>query len=99
MVKTLNFLIRGQSDALPVIIHVLNLSLDKAINALAVSPVSEATDHAEPVGPLLFGKELLHGNHDPLSPLLMAVDTHHFLFQTQLRLDQRAVFGLPPSSL
>lgn len=81
------------------IVHVLNLLFDKAVNALAVRPVCEAADHAEPVGPLLSGKQLLNGNHDPLSPLLVAVDTHHFLLQTHLRLDQRAIFCLPPPSL
>lgn len=88
-----------KSAVLPVIIHVLNLPFDKAVDALAVRPVCETTDHPEPVGPLLSGKQLLNRNHDPLSPLLLAVDAHHFLFQTHLRLDQGAVFCLPPSSL
>lgn len=90
---------KTESAPLPVIIHVLNLPLDKAVNALAVGPVCETTDHAEPIWPLLSGKKLLNGNHNPLSPLLMAVDTHHLLFQTHFRLDQRAIFRLPPSSL
>lgn len=90
---------KTESAVLPVIIHVLNLPFDKAVNALAVRPVCEAADHAKPVGPLLSGKKLLDGDHNPLSPLLMAVDTHHFLFQTHFRLDQRAIFCLPPSSL
>lgn len=81
------------------VIHVLNLPLDEAVNALAVRPVCEATDHSEPVRPLLSGEQLLNGNHDPLSTLLVAVDTHHLLFQTHLRLDQRAIFCLPPPSL
>lgn len=84
---------------LPVIVHVLNLPFDEAVDALAVRAVCEAADHAEPVRPLLSGEQLLDGNHDPLSPLLVAVDTHHFLFQTHLGLDQRDVFCLPPSSL
>lgn len=84
---------------LPVIVHVLNLSFDEAVDAFAVRPVCETTHHAEPVGPLLFCKQFLNGNHDPLSALLMAVDAYHFLFQTHLRLDQRAVFCLPPASL
>lgn len=88
-----------ESAVLPVIVHVLNLPFDKAVNALAVGPVCETTDHAKPVGSLLFGEQLLNGDHDPLSPLLMAVDAHHFLFQTHLRLDQRDIFCLPPSSL
>lgn len=71
---------KTESAVLPVIIHVLDLPFDKAVNSLAVRPVCEPTDHAEPVGPLLSGKQLLHRNHNPLSPLLMAADTHHFLF-------------------
>lgn len=81
------------------IIHVLDLPFDKAVDALAVRAVREPADHAQPVGPLLFGKQPLDRNHNALSPLLMAVDTDHFLFQTHLRLEQRAVFRLPPPSL
>lgn len=88
-----------QSAVLPVIIHVLNLPFDIAVNALAVRPVCETADHAEPVRPLLFGKQLLNRNGNSLSPLLMAVDAHNFLFQTHLGLDQTAIFRLPPSSL
>lgn len=84
---------------LPVVIHVLNLPLDKAVDTLAVCPVCETADHAEPVRPFLAGEQLLNGNHNPLSTLLVAVDTHHFLFQTHLRLDQRTIFCLPPPSL
>lgn len=87
------------SAVLPVIIHVLDLPFDKAVNALAVRAVREPTDDAEAVGPLLFGKQPLNRDHNPLPPLLMAAGTHHFLFQPHFRLDQRAVFCLPPSSL
>lgn len=81
------------------IVHVLNLPLDKAIYAFAVRPVCESADYAEPVGPLLPSKQLLNGNHDPLTPLLMAAHAHHLLFQTHFRLHLRSLFRLPPSSL
>lgn len=81
------------------IVHVLNLPLDKAINAFAVRPVCESTDYAEPVRPLLPGEQLLDGNYDPLSPLLLAAHAHNLLFQTYFRLDLRTIFRLPPSSL
>ncbi|KAF3853321.1 hypothetical protein F7725_014009 [Dissostichus mawsoni] len=48
---------------------------------------------------LLQDSTLLHRNYDPLSSLLMAADAHHFLSQTHLRVNQRAVLRLPPSSL
>lgn len=86
-------------SCLPMIVHVLNLPLDKAINALAVRPVCKSTDYAEPIRPLLPRKQLLNRNHDPLSPLLMAAHTHNLLFQTYFRLDLRTIFSLPPSSL
>lgn len=92
-------LLRAGSAVSPVIVHVLDLFLDKAVDALAVRAVGEAADHAQPVGPLLSGKQLLDGNPDPLSPLLVAVGADHFLFQTQPRLDQRDIFCLSPSSL
>lgn len=88
---------KTESAVIPVIIHVFYLSFDVAVDALAVCPVCETTDHAEPVRPLLFGKQFLYRDNDLLSPLL--IDTHNFLFQTHLRLDQGAVFRLPPSSL
>lgn len=88
---------KTESAVIPVIIHVLYLPFDVAVDALAVRPVCESTDHAEPVGSLLFGKQFFNGDRDLLPPLL--IDTHNFLFQTHLRLDQGAVFCLPPSSL
>lgn len=93
------YLVKTGSSALPVIVHVLNLPLDEAVNALAVRPVCETADHAEPVRPLLSGKQLLDRDHDPLSSLLLVVATHHLLFQTNLRLGNRAIFCLPPASL
>lgn len=81
------------------IVHVLDLPFDEAVNALAVRPVCEPANHTEPIGSLLLRKELLNRNHNPLSPLLMPADTHHFLFETHLGLDQSAVFSFPPSSL
>lgn len=64
----------------PVIIHVLNLPFDKAVDALAVRPVCEAADHSEPIGPLLFSEQLLNRNHNSLPPHLpMPAAAHHFL--------------------
>lgn len=84
---------------LPVVVHVLNLLLDVAVNALAVRSVCETTNHAQPIWSLLSGKQLLNRNYNPLSPLLVGIEAHHLLLQTDLRLDQTAIFRLPPSSL
>lgn len=62
----------------PVIIHVLNLSFDEAVNAFAVRAVGEPAHHAQSVRPLLLGKQPLDRNHYFLAPL--AADADHFLF-------------------
>lgn len=80
----------------PVIVHVFNLLLDEAVNALAVRPVRQASDHTEPVRPPLAGEQLLYRNGDFLTPLVMA--GHYFLVQ-DFRLDQTTVFSFSPSSL
>lgn len=82
------YVVFTSSGNVPVIIHVFNLPLNIAVNAFAVCPVCETTDHAEPIRPLLSCKQLLHWNHNSLSPLLMTVDAHHLLFETHFRLHQ-----------
>lgn len=67
------------------IVHVFNLSFDKAVDALSVRSVGETADHAEPVRPLLLsGEQLLDGQRDPLPTL----PTHHFLIYAHLGLDE-----------
>lgn len=66
-------------DVLPVVIHIFDLPLNEAVQALAVRSIRQPTDHAQPVRPLLSSKQLFNRNGDSLSSLLMAVDTHHFL--------------------
>lgn len=41
------------------IIHVLDLPLDVAVNALAVGPVCELSHHAQSIRPFFSGKKLL----------------------------------------
>lgn len=60
------------------VIHVLDLPLDVAVNALAVGAVGEFSHHAQPVRPLLSSKKLLDRNNDPLAPTL-SVNAHHLL--------------------
>lgn len=80
------------------VVHILNLPLDVAVNALAVGAVGELPDHAQPVRPLLPGKKLLHGYHDALTAPLPG-DAHHFLSQRYLRRSRCSFFGFAPSSL
>lgn len=79
------------------VVHVLNLPLDVAVNALAVGAVGELPDHAQPVRPLLPGKKLLHGYDDALTAPLPG-NAHHLLSQRHLRRSRRSFFGFPPSS-
>lgn len=83
----------------PVIVHVFDLLLDEAVDALAVRPVGQTPDHAQPVRPLLAGEQLLHGNGDFLTALLMVLSVRRLLLQPDFGLDQTTVFSLPPSSL
>lgn len=80
------------------VVHVLNLPLDVAVDALAVGAVGELPYHAQPVRPLLPGKKLLHGYHDALTAPLSG-NTHHFLPQWDLRRSRGSFFGLTPPSL
>lgn len=81
------------------VVHVLYLLLDEAVDAFAVGSVSEPSHHAEAVGPLLPGEELLDRHCDPLAPSL-PTHTHHLLLQTHLGLDHRGprFFTLTPAS-
>lgn len=83
--------------ATPVVVHILNLPLDVAVDALAVGAVGELADHAKPVRPLLPGKKLLHGYHDALAAPLPG-DAHHFLSQRYLWRSRRSFFGFTPPS-
>lgn len=80
------------------VIHVLDLPFDVAVDALAVGPVGQLAHHAQPVGPLLLGKELPDGDGDALAPLLGA-HAHHLLPQAHLGLRHAPVLLLPPASL
>lgn len=80
------------------VIHVLDLPFDVAVDALAVGPVGQLPHHAQPVGPLLLGKELPHGHGDAL-PSLLGAHAHHLLPQAHLGLRQAPVLLLPPASL
>lgn len=80
------------------IIHVLNLPLDIAVNALAVSTVCQLPHHTQAIRPLLLGKELPDRDGDTLATLLWA-DTHHLLPQADLGLCQGPILLLPPASL
>lgn len=80
------------------VIHVLYLSLDVAVNALAVRAVREPPHHAQPVRPLLSGEKLLDGHNDALAAPLPG-DAHNLLPQGHLGRTRRAFFGFAPPSL
>ena len=82
----------------PMVVHVLYLPLDVAVDALAVRAVRKLAHHAQAVGPLLPGEELLDGHNDALTPPL-AVHAHHLLPQGHLGGPWRALLRLPPPSL
>lgn len=79
------------------VVHILNLPLDVAVDALAVGAVGELPYHAQPVRPLLPGKELLHGYNDALTAPLSG-DAHHFLSQWYFRRTRGSFFGFTPPS-
>lgn len=86
------------SGAVPMVIHVLYLPLDVAVNALTVGAVSELPYHAQPIRPLLPGKKLLDRYNDPL-PAPLSVNTHHLLPQGHLWWPWSSFFGFTPPSL
>lgn len=82
----------------PVVVHVLDLPLDVAVDALAVGAVGQLAHHAQSVRPLLAGKQLLDGHHDALAAPLPG-DAHHFLPQGDLGRPRSSFFGFAPASL
>lgn len=82
----------------PVVVHVLDLPLDVAVDALAVGAVGQLAHHAQSVRPLLAGKQLLDGHHDALAAPLPR-DAHHFLPQGDLGRPRGSFFGFAPTSL
>lgn len=82
----------------PVIIHVLNLPLHIAVDALAVGPVCQLPHHPQAVRPLLLGEKLPDRHGDAL-PSLLRADAHHLLPQSDFGLCQAPVLLFPPASL
>lgn len=80
------------------IVHVLNLPLHVAVDALAIRPVCQLPHHPQAIRPLLLGKKLPDRDSDALATLLWA-HTHHLLPQADLGLCQAPVLLLPPASL
>lgn len=80
------------------VIHVLNLPLHIAVNALAVGTVCQLPHHPQAVGPLLLGKKLPDRDGDALATLLWA-DAHHLLPQADFGLCQAPVLLFSPASL
>lgn len=83
---------------LPVVIHILYLSLDVAVNALAVGAVCELPHHAQAIRPFLSGKKLLDRNNNAL-PTPLSVNTHDLLPQGHLWWSRSSFFGFTPPSL
>lgn len=65
------------------VVHVLDLFLDEAVQALAVGPVGEPAHNAQSVRPLVPGEQLLDRRRDPAPAPLR----------------RRTVLRLPPASL
>lgn len=84
--------------AVPMVIHVLYLPLDVAVNALAVGAVCELPYHAQSIRPLLTGKKLLDRYNDALATPLSG-NTHHLLPQGHLWWSWSSFFGFTPPSL
>lgn len=82
----------------PVVVHVLDLPLHVAVDALAVGAVRQLSHHAQSVRPLLPGKELLDG-HDDALPAPLSGDAHHLLPQGHLCRSRGSFFGFAPPSL
>lgn len=80
------------------VIHVLYLPLDVAVNALAVGAVCELPYHAQPVRSLLPGKKLLD-RYDNALPTPLSSYTHHLLPQGHLGRSRSSFFGFTPPSL
>lgn len=80
------------------VIHVLYLPLDVAVNTLAVGAVRELPYHAQPIRPLLSGKKFLDRYNDALATPL-SVNTHHLLPQGYLWWSWSSFFGFTPTSL
>lgn len=80
------------------VIHVLYLPLDVAVDTLAVGAVCELPYHAQPIRPLLSGKKLLDRHDDALAAPL-PVNAHHLLPQGHLWWSWSSFFGLTPPSL
>lgn len=81
------------------VIHVLDLALHIAVYALAVGAVGKPSHHAQPIGPLLPGKELAHWHCDALAPP-GPHSAHHLLSEPYLGLRSCAILLLlPPASL
>lgn len=79
------------------VIHILYLSLDVAVNALAVGAVCEFPHHAQAIGTFLSGKKLLDRNNNAL-PTPLSVNTHDLLPQGHLWWSS-SFFGFTPPSL
>lgn len=86
------------SGAVPVVIHVLYLPLDVAVNTFAVGAVGELPYHAQPVRPLLSGEKLLDRYDNALSATL-PINAHHLLPQGHLWWTWSSFFGFTPPSL
>lgn len=84
--------------AVPMVIHVLYLPLDIAVNALAVGAVCELPYHAQSIRPLLPGKKLLDRYNNAL-PTPLSSNTHHLLTQGHLWWCWSSFFGFTPPSL
>lgn len=80
------------------VIHILYLSLDVAVNALAVGAVCEFPHHAQAIRPFLSGKKLLDRNNNAL-PTPLSVNTHDLLPQGHLWWSRSSFFGFTPPSL
>lgn len=82
----------------PMVIHVLYLPLDVAVNALAVGAVCELSYHAQSIRPLLSGKKLLDRYNDALTTPLPG-NAHNLLPQGHLWWSWSSFFGFTPPSL
>lgn len=80
------------------VVHVLYLPLDVAVNALAVGAICELPYHAQPIRPLFPSKKLLDRYDDAL-PATLSVNTHHLLPQGHLWWTWSSFFGFTPPSL